>query len=279
MRCNERIKFAALLDKAIDLGFDAVVTGHYANVTTAADGTPELHRASAWAKDQSYVLGVLTTDQLRHSMFPLGDTPSKTLVREEAERRGLSVANKPDSHDICFIPEGDTRDWLAERIPMTPGDIVDTDGTVLGHHDGAQSYTVGQRKGLGIGVPSADGRPRFVLEVKSATNEVVVGMKEDLDIAEIAGARFSWAGNDPVTSGITQDTADGFAEFACEVQIRAHADPVPAVAVRRGDEIVVTPDVPLNGVATGQTAVIYVGTRVLGQFTIDRTVSASVLAG
>jgi tRNA-specific 2-thiouridylase len=103
-------------------------------------------------------------------------------------------------------------------------------------------------------------------------------MKEDLDIAEIAGARFSWAGNDPVTSGITSATIDGFAEFACEVQIRAHADPVPAVAVRRGDEIVVTPDVPLNGVATGQTSVIYVGTRVLGQFTIDRTVSASVLA-
>jgi tRNA-specific 2-thiouridylase len=236
-----------------------------------------LHRASAWAKDQSYVLGVLTTEQLRHSMFPLGDTPSKTLVREEAERRGLSVANKPDSHDICFIPEGDTRDWLAERIPMTPGDIVDADGTVLGHHDGAQSYTVGQRKGLGIGVPSADGRPRFVLAVKPATNEVVVGMKEDLDIAEIAGARFSWAGNDPIKSEIAQETADGFSEFACEVQIRAHADPVSAVAVRRGDEIVVTPDVPLNGVATGQTAVIYVGTRVLGQFTIDRTVSASAL--
>jgi tRNA-specific 2-thiouridylase len=277
MRCNERIKFAALLDKAIDLGFDAVVTGHYANVTTAADGTPELHRASAWAKDQSYVLGVLTTDQLRHAMFPLGDTPSKTLVREEAERRGLSVANKPDSHDICFIPEGDTRDWLAERIPMESGDIVDTDGKVLGHHDGAQAYTVGQRKGLGIGVPSADGRPRFVLEVKSATNEVVVGMKEDLDIAEIAGERFSWAGNDPVISGIAEATDDGFDEFACEVQIRAHADPVPAIARSRGGEIVVTPIEPLNGVATGQTAVIYVGTRVLGQFTIDRTVSATAL--
>jgi tRNA-specific 2-thiouridylase len=253
------------------------VTGHYANVTAAADGTPELHRASAWAKDQSYVLGVLTTDQLRHAMFPLGDTPSKTLVREEAERRGLSVANKPDSHDICFIPEGDTRDWLAERIPMESGDIVDTDGKVLGHHDGAQAYTVGQRKGLGIGVPSADGRPRFVLEVKSATNEVVVGMKEDLDIAEIAGERFSWAGNDPVISGIAEATDDGFDEFACEVQIRAHADPVPAIATSRGGEIVVTPNEPLNGVATGQTAVIYVGTRVLGQFTIDRTVSATAL--
>jgi tRNA-specific 2-thiouridylase len=160
---------------------------------------------------------------------------------------------------------------------MESGDIVDTEGKVLGHHDGAQAFTVGQRKGLGIGVPSADGRPRFVLEVKSSTNEVVVGMKEDLDIAEIAGERFSWAGNDPVVSGITVSTEDGFDEFACEVQIRAHADPVPAIATSRGGEIVVTPTEPLKGVATGQTAVIYVGTRVLGQFTIDRTVSATAL--
>ncbi|MEN9740677.1 MAG: tRNA 2-thiouridine(34) synthase MnmA [Actinomycetota bacterium] len=277
MRCNERIKFAALLDRALELGFDAVATGHYANVEWAADGTPELHRASAWAKDQSYVLGVLTTDQLRHAMFPLGDTPSKDLVRAEAERRGLSVANKPDSHDICFIPEGDTRDWLAERIPMEPGDIVDTDGTVLGHHDGALAYTVGQRKGLNLGVPAADGRPRFVVTVKPSTNEVVVGGRDELDIAEIAGARFSWAGNDPVTSEIATETDNGFTAFDCEVQIRAHADPVPAIAEKVDGEIVVRPSIPLNGVATGQTAVLYVGTRVLGQFTIDRTVSVTAL--
>ena len=277
MRCNERIKFAALLDKALELGFDAVATGHYANVEFAADGTPELHRASAWAKDQSYVLGVLTADQLRHSMFPLGDTPSKDLVRAEAERRGLSVANKPDSHDICFIPEGDTRDWLAERIPMEQGNILDTDGNVVGSHDGALSYTVGQRKGLNLGVPAADGRPRFVVTVKPHTNEVVVGSRADLDIAEIGGTRVSWAGNDPVASGYADRTDDGFTSFECEVQIRAHADPVPAVAEKRDGEIVVRPNTPLNGVATGQTAVLYVGTRVVGQFTIDRTVSATVL--
>jgi tRNA U34 2-thiouridine synthase MnmA/TrmU len=103
MRCNERIKFAALLEKAIALGFDAVCTGHYAKVIEDADGNSELHRAADWAKDQSYVLGVLTHEQLKHSMFPLADTPSKAEVRAEAERRGLSVANKPDSHDICFI--------------------------------------------------------------------------------------------------------------------------------------------------------------------------------
>jgi tRNA-specific 2-thiouridylase len=277
MRCNERIKFAALLDRALELGFDAVVTGHYANVEIAPDGTPELHRASAWAKDQSYVLGVLTADQLRHSMFPLGDTPSKDLVRAEAERRGLSVANKPDSHDICFIPEGDTRDWLADRIPMETGKVVDTEGNVVGSHDGAVAYTVGQRKGLNLGVPAADGRPRFVVSVKPQTNEVVVGSRDDLDIVEIGGARVSWAGNDPVASGFAELTESGFTEFECEVQIRAHADPVPAIAEKRDGEIVVRPHTPLNGVATGQTAVLYVGTRVVGQFTIDRTVAATAL--
>lgn len=276
MRCNERIKFAALLEKALALGFDAVVTGHYAKVLPGASGELELHRASAEAKDQSYVLGVLTAEQLAHAWFPLGDTPSKELVRQEAERRGLAVARKPDSYDICFIPDGDTKGWLAERVGETPGDIVDRSGAVVGSHDGAHAYTVGQRRGLRLGTPAPDGRPRFVLEVRPKENTVVVGPKEALATAEIAGSRFSWAGLDPVASGIV--AADGD-EFDCEVQIRAHADPVPAVArVDRGDEgapeLVVRPAQPLDGVAPGQTAVVYVGTRVLGQCTIDRTVSA-----
>lgn len=265
MRCNERIKFAALLEKALDLGFDAVCTGHYASILTDADGNRELHRASAWAKDQSYVLGVLTSDQLAHAMFPLGATPSKAEVRAEAAARGLSVANKPDSHDICFIPDGDTRGWLAEHVGAAQGDILDREGNRLGSHEGAHAYTVGQRKGLNIGYPSPDGRPRFVLEVRPKDNTVVVGPKEALDIAEIAGSRYTWAGLPP---------ADLETPFACEVQIRAHADPVPAVAQVRDGELVVRPDEPLNGVAPGQTAVVYVGTRVLGQTTIDRTVSA-----
>lgn len=154
MRCNERIKFAALLEKAIALGFDAVCTGHYAKVIRDEAGNPELHRAADWAKDQSYVLGVLTREQLNHCIFPLADTPSKAEVRAEAEARGLSVANKPDSHDICFIPDGDTRGWLAERIDMTKGEIVDQEGKSLGEHEGAHAFTVGQRKGLKLGVPS-----------------------------------------------------------------------------------------------------------------------------
>ena len=265
LRCNERIKFAALLEKALDLGFDAVATGHYANIVVDADGHRELHRAADWAKDQSYVLGVLTAEQLAHSMFPLGTTPSKADVRAEATARGFSVANKPDSHDICFIPDGDTRGWLAERIGAETGDILDRSGEKLGTHDGAAAFTVGQRKGLNIGFPSDDGKPRFVLEVRPKSNVVVVGPREALDVSEIAGSRFSWAGQPPSDLG---------SPFTCMVQIRAHADPVPATLSFLGDELVATPDEPLSGVAPGQSAVIYLGTRVLGQFTIDRTVSA-----
>ncbi len=286
MRCNERIKFAALLEKALALGFDAVCTGHYASITTDASGSRELHRASAEAKDQSYVLGVLTADQLAHAMFPLGDTPSKDLVRAEAARRGLAVAGKPDSYDICFIPDGDTSAWLAERVGTAPGDIVDRSGEVVGSHEGAHAFTVGQRRGLRLGTPAPDGKPRFVLDVRPKERTVVVGPREALAIAEIAGSRFTWAGAPP---------ADPTEAFACDVQIRAHADPVPAVArvatretdasgeasdqvsagsAASADELVITPAAPLDGVAPGQTAVVYVGTRVLGQCTIDRTVSA-----
>ncbi len=263
MRCNERIKFAAVLEKALDLGFDAVATGHYAILRTGASGELELHRASDAAKDQSYVLGVLSAAQLAHTLFPLGETPSKALVRAEAEARGLTVAHKPDSHDICFIPDGDTRGWLADRVGAQTGEIIDRSGAVVGSHEGAHAFTVGQRRGLALGVPAADGKPRFVLEVRPVSNTVVVGPKEALATAEIAGTAFTWAGAAPAAS-----------DFACDVQIRAHAEPVPARAFVTDEIVTVTPETPLDGVAPGQTAVLYDGTRVLGQFTIDRTVSA-----
>lgn len=262
MRCNEKIKFAALLERAIELGFDAVCTGHYATLIPTDAGL-ELHRAADNAKDQSYVLGVLTAEQLAHTYFPLGTTPSKAVVRAEAAERGLTVAQKPDSHDICFIPDGDTRGWLAEKVGTATGEIVDRTGEVVGSHEGAHAFTVGQRRGLKLGVPAADGKPRFVLEVRPVSNTVVVGPKEALAIREISGVRFSWAGAAPVES-----------DFACEVQIRAHAEPEVARAFVTAEGVRVVPEKPLNGVAPGQTAVLYVGTRVLGQFTIDRTVSA-----
>src|SRR6059036_2576397 len=129
LRCNEKIKFAAVLDKALALGFDAVCTGHYSRISGGV-----LHRAADPGKDQSYVLAVLTREQIAHAMFPLGDTP-KAEVRAEAARRGLAVADKPDSHDVCFIADGDTRKFLTERLGETPGDIVDAQtGAVVGAH-------------------------------------------------------------------------------------------------------------------------------------------------
>lgn len=280
MRCNERIKFAALLEKALALGFDAVCTGHYAKVIRDADGNPELHRAADWAKDQSYVLGVLTAQQLEHCLFPLADTPSKAEVRAEAERRGLSVAAKPDSHDICFISDGDTRGWLAEQIEMAPGDIVDENGAKVGEHGGANAFTVGQRRGLKLGRPAPDGRPRFVLEIRPKDNTVVVGPERLLAVGEIRGIRVSWAGRPPAEATAARWGED----FVCEAQVRAHGDPVPARArLEAGASgpadadgpgphdavLVVTLDAPLRGVAPGQTIVLYQGTRVLGQATID----------
>ena len=290
MRCNEKIKFAALLEKAVALGFDAVVTGHYAKVIADKDGNRELHRAATWAKDQSYVLGVLTHEQLKHAWFPLADTPSKDEVRAEAAERGFSVAKKPDSYDICFIPEGDTRAWLGDHIALREGEIKDTEGNVLGHHTGAQAFTVGQRKGLALGRPAADGKTRFVLEVKPKTNEVIVGSRELLAVDEIRGIRATWAGLPiaEVTEFLEKTPERGAqsAEFEITSQVRAHADPVLSAAhmewveddesVEAGKlrlEIVVRLKEGLKGVAPGQTVVMYQGTRVLGQATINRAYS------
>ncbi len=265
MRCNERIKFAALLEKGLALGFDAVCTGHYASIMEDSEGNLELHRSLAMAKDQSYVLGVLTQEQLRHSMFPLGATASKDLIRQEANERGLSVANKPDSYDICFIPEGDTREWLKEFVPSEPGVILDHEGNRVGTHDGHVGFTIGQRKGLHLGRPAKDGKPRYVLEIRPKTKEVIVGPEEALQIVELAGSRYSWC-------GLAPSNPEQF--FDCEVQVRAHGDTVPAQAALVDGELVIRLVEPLYGVAPGQTAVLYLGMRVLGQTTIDRTKSA-----
>jgi tRNA-specific 2-thiouridylase len=184
-------------------------------------------------------------------------------VREEAAARGLRVAAKPDSHDICFIPDGDTRGWLADRLGTADGPVVDTSGREVGRHEGAHAYTVGQRRGLQLGRPAPDGRPRFVLEVRPRTNTVVVGPREALAVTRLSGTRYSWAGPAPAGE-----------RFACDVQVRAHADPVPATAVLAGGEVVVVPDEPILGLAPGQSAVLYDGTRVIGQVTVDRTVRA-----
>ncbi|HEY3869008.1 MAG TPA: tRNA 2-thiouridine(34) synthase MnmA [Actinocrinis sp.] len=259
LRCNEKIKFAAVLDKAVALGFDAVCTGHYARIADGPAGR-ELHRAADPAKDQSYVLGVLDAEQLARALFPLGDSP-KNEVRAEAERRGLSVADKPDSHDVCFIADGETRRFLTDRLGSAPGPIVDTSGRVLGTHEGAYGFTVGQRKGLRIGDPAGDGRPRYVLDISPVQNTVTVGTAQELEIGVIEGSRPRWCG--PEAGG----------EFGCLAQLRAHGDPVPVTACfdAAAETVMLTLAEPVRGIAPGQAAVLYDGTRVIGSFTISAT--------
>jgi len=259
LRCNEKIKFSAVLDRALAMDFDAVGTGHYAQVLEGADG-PELHRAVDPDKDQSYVLGVLGREQLRHALFPLG-ADLKAEVRDEAERRGLLTARKPDSHDICFIPDGDTMGFLRSRLGDEPGDIVDVaTGEVLAQHDGAQGFTVGQRRGLGLRVPSADGSPRYVVDVDVITNTVRVGSPELLDVDVIEGSHVIFPGR-PI----------GAEPVAVHAQVRAHGIPVPARARVDGERLLVELDEPIRGLATGQAVVLYDGTRVVGSATVDRT--------
>jgi tRNA-specific 2-thiouridylase len=260
LRCNEKIKFAALLDKALALGFDAVCTGHYATVVTREDGSRELHRASDAAKDQSYVLGVLDERQLAHAMFPLGDTlTTKDEIRAEAARRGLAVAKKPDSHDICFIADGDTQGFLAKSLGSAEGAIVDETGAQVGTHEGAFGFTIGQRKGLRLGIPADDGKPRYVLDISPVDNTVTVGPAEALDVTELTAIRPRWCGTPP--SGAAAYTA----------QLRAHGEDVPVTAEVVDGELRVRFADPVRGIAPGQAVVLYDGTRVVGSATIATT--------
>ena len=258
VRCNEHIKFEALLDKGVALGFDAVCTGHYARVEIGPDGSRSLHRALDAAKDQSYVLAVMGPERLARAMFPLGDALSKDHVRAEAAARGLGVSAKPDSYDICFVADGDTQGFLRGRLGSKPGDVVDTEGTVVGQHDGAYAYTVGQRKGLALGRPAPDGRPRYVLDVQTTTNTVVVGAAELLTVTGLVADDAVWF--TPVDDGEW---------FVCSVQIRAHGAAVAASARALPDErLEVRLDEGLRGLAPGQSAVLYDGTRVLAEATV-----------
>jgi tRNA-specific 2-thiouridylase len=260
LRCNEKIKFSALLDRALALGFDAVATGHHAQLV---DG--RLSRSVDSAKDQSYVLAVLTAEQLSHAIFPLGDS-TKEQVRAEAAARSLAVADKPDSHDICFIADGDTQGFLARQLGERPGDIVDAEGTVLGSHAGAFGFTVGQRRGLNLTTPAASGQPRYVLSIQPKTNTVVVGSSGDLEVDVIRCTAPVWIAEQPGDS------------FDCAVQLRAHGMVSPARIEVNGDELTAHLIGNQRGVAAGQALVMYDGDQVLGSATIAAAERAAAVA-
>jgi tRNA-specific 2-thiouridylase len=252
LRCNEKIKFTAVLDRARALGFDTVVTGHHARLSDGA-----LRRSVDAAKDQSYVLGVLTAEQLATAMFPLGPM-TKERVRQIAAERGFAVATKPDSHDICFIPDGDTRGFLARRLGSLPGPVVDAaTGATVGEHDGTYGFTVGQRRGLGVSV--GDQRPRYVLGIEPVSRTVTIGTQDLAGVTQVRTGRPTWTGPAPVLP------------FTAQVQVRAHAAPVDC-RVSAGDDggLLIEFAEEQRGVAPGQSAVLYepdaeLGDRVLGQ--------------
>ena len=260
MRCNERIKFAAVLDRAMALGFDGIVTGHYAQIVHTPTG-PQLHRGVDPAKDQSYVLGMLDSRTLALVHLPIG-MDDKATVRAEAERRGLGTAAKPDSHDICFIPTGDTAGFLTRRIGERPGTIVDAStGATLGHHAGSYAFTIGQRRGLGLGDAGTPVR-RHVVGIDGDT--VLVGEPELLDVGSLRGSAVTWTG-EPTYGPV-------------DIQVRAHAAAVPGFVEERRDEsgsvcLIAHLHTPIRGVAPGQSAVFYSGTRVVGSMIIDEATS------
>ncbi|MHB2023893.1 MAG: tRNA 2-thiouridine(34) synthase MnmA, partial [Mycobacteriales bacterium] len=257
LRCNERIKFAAVLDRARALGFERVVTGHYARLSGGV-----LRRGVDLAKDQSYVLAGLRPDQLAGAIFPCGDS-TKAQVRSEAAVAGLLVAEKPDSHDVCFVPDGDTAGYLRRRLGEASGQILDVEGSVVGSHRGAYTFTVGQRRGLALAEPAADGRPRYVLEVSPVTRTVTVGPAQALEVDSLVGV-------DPLLPHGEPDPATVY-----EVQLRAHGEPLPGRVELSGGELLVSLRRPAFGVARGQAVVVYRGEEVFASATLREARRAS----
>lgn len=251
VRCNERIKFGDLLDTARDLGAAALATGHYVRRVVGADG-PELHRAVDPARDQSYFLFATAREQLDFLRFPLGSLP-KTETRAIAERLELPVAAKPDSQDICFVPEGRYAAVIEKLRPgaAEPGEIVHIDGRVLGRHRGVIHYTVGQRRGLGIG---ADGVPLYVVRLDAPNRRVVVGPQAALARGRVRVRELNWLDAEPIA----------VTGARVEAKLRSAAEPAAATLHAAEAGAVIEFDTPQFGVAPGQAAVFYRGSRVLG---------------
>ena len=247
IRCNERVKFKDLLETAKDLEADCMATGHYIQ-RKMGDHGPELHSATDASRDQSYFLFSTTQEQLEYLRFPLGHLPSKDETRKLATKYGLVVADKPDSQDICFVPDGDYASVIRKLRPeaAAPGNIVDTEGRILGQHDGVINYTIGQRRGLGIG-GLAD--PLYVVRLDPTTKQVVVGPKSLLATRTIPVREINWLGDAPLSSR---------SEWHLAVKVRSTRPPTEAVIRPISDtEASVELITPEEGVSPGQACVFY----------------------
>ena len=247
VRCNQHIKFTPLLKRARALGCDVLATGHYARIIRGDDGVLRLGRARDRGKDQSYFLFNMPQIALDVVRFPLGDL-TKEEVRADARRLGLPNCEKPESQEICFVPDGDYAAFVAKRAPTAPGEIVDTDGKQLGTHDGVHQFTVGQRKGLGVSAPT----PRYVVSVDALLRRVTVGPQTALERQQIDVAELAWAGPLPTMP------------LRVGVQVRYRHPPAPATVTITDSRAIVHFDAPERAPAPGQAAVFYDGETVLG---------------
>lgn len=251
VKCNQKLKFEDLLETAKKLGAEAMVTGHYVE-RRGNDKNAELWRAKDHSKDQSYFLFATTQNQLDYLRFPLG-TMSKAETREHAKRFGLEVAEKPDSQDICFVPEGRYADIVAKLRPgaLDPGEIVHMDGRVLGQHNGIINYTIGQRKGLGISNPD----PLYVIKLLPEEKKVIVGSYDDLACPSINVAHVNWLGGQM-----------NFTQIDLAVKVRSTKPPFPAKIEFKdnGASATVFFETPQHGISPGQACVFYDGDRVMG---------------
>jgi tRNA-uridine 2-sulfurtransferase len=253
IRCNERVKYTALLARARAVGFDALATGHHVRLRTDAAGHHRLHRATDPGKDQTYVLYMATQEQLAHTLWPAGER-TKADLRDYAAQRGLLTAGKPDSHDVCFIPSGDLGAFLRPRLGERRGAFVGPDGTVLGAHDGAYRFTVGQRRGLGL---AGFDEPLYVTDIVG--NDVHVGPRSALEVEALEADRASWVAGEPPTGDRT---------LAAQVRYRGGALPCTLADHGGGRIRVAFPDERPVGVAPGQAVVLYDGDECLGGATI-----------
>jgi len=256
VRCNQTVKFRDLLAVARDLGAEALATGHYVRRVMGSNGA-ELHRAADDGKDQSYFLFTTTQEQLDFLRFPLGGMMSKTETRALAERFNLPVAAKPDSQDICFVPNGDYASVVAKLRPggIEPGDIVDEKGNVLGQHEGIIHFTVGQRKGINLATRTGENNaPLYVLKLDAEKKQVIVGPKESLAQQKVALREINWLGGKAPKS-----------EIPVTVKLRSAQPPISALfQMHENNRGILTLTEPTFGVAPGQAGVIYAGNRVLG---------------
>jgi tRNA-specific 2-thiouridylase len=255
--CNNHLKFDQLLKTAQSIGASRIATGHYAvNEYDPARGRWILKRAADLAKDQTYFLFGLTQEQLAHTLFPLGRL-TKPEVREIARQHGLSLAEKPDSQEICFIPGGDYKQFLTayleeqgERLPETDGELVASNGKVLGRHEGIFNFTVGQRKGLGVSSPL----PLYVLQIDPASHQVTVGSDDELATRTLRARDLNWISIPELT-----------APMRVQIKIRHRHEPAWATLEPNGtDEVLATFDEPQRAVTPGQSAVFYDGDEVVG---------------